>query len=182
MDVHNPYQAPATPLEEREHSAEPVFFPVSVVKLLVLSLCTFGLYEMYWFYKNWQLVKRREHSNIVPVMRSVFGVFFCYSLFEKVSDQAEHAGTGSIAAGPLAAGWIVLTILWRLPDPYWLVTFLAVLFMLPVQQAINAINSQAAPGHDPNRSFSGWNIAAVIIGSLFFALALIGLFLPSEQA
>ncbi|MFC5436046.1 hypothetical protein ACFPME_05715 [Rhodanobacter umsongensis] len=180
--MHNPYQAPATPLEELEQPGELVFFPVSVVKLLVLSLCTFGLYEIYWFYKNWQLVKRRENSNIIPVMRSLFGVLFCYSLFEKVSDQAKNAGTGSIAAGLLAAGWIVLTILWRLPDPYWLVTFLAVLFMLPVQQAINAINSQAAPGHDPNRTFSGWNIAAVIIGGLFFVLALVGIFLPAEQA
>jgi hypothetical protein len=179
--VHNPYQAPATPLGELEQSAELVFFPVSVAKLLVLSICTFGLYEVYWFYKNWQLVKRRESSDILPVMRSLFGVFFCYSLFERVRDQAEKAGTSSIAAGLLAAGWIVLTVLWRLPDPYWLVTFLAVLFMLPVQQAINAINSQAAPGHDPNRTFSGWNITAVIIGGLFFALALVGIFLPPEQ-
>jgi hypothetical protein len=34
----------------------------------------------------------------------------------------------SIAPGPLAAGWIVFSILARLPDPFWLATFLAVFF------------------------------------------------------
>lgn len=163
-------------------SMSPMFFPVSLTKLLVLSICTLGLYEIYWFYKNWQLVKRRETSDIVPALRALFTVLFCYSLFRRVGEESEKNGISSISFGPLAVGWIVTTVLWRLPDPYWLVSFLAVLFMLPVQYAANVINSRVAPGHDPNRRFSGWNIAATIVGGLFLFLAVIGAFLPPEQA
>lgn len=158
----------------------PIFFHVSLTKLLVLSICTLGLYEVYWFYKNWQLIKRREASDIVPALRAIFSVLFCYSLFQKVEQEAEKSNAPSIAAGPLAIGWIVVTVLWRLPDPYWLISFLAVLFMLPVQHAANAVNAYAAPDHDPNRRFTAWNIAAVVIGGLFLVLVVIGTFLPGE--
>jgi hypothetical protein len=31
----------------------PMYFPVSRLKLAVMSTCTLGIYELYWFYKNW---------------------------------------------------------------------------------------------------------------------------------
>ena len=43
-----------------EQSNTPLYFPVSNTKLVLLSVCTLGLYEFYWFYKNWALVKERE--------------------------------------------------------------------------------------------------------------------------
>jgi hypothetical protein len=42
----------------------PVFFPVSILKLVLLSLCSFGLYQFYWFYKNWQYVKEHERAHM----------------------------------------------------------------------------------------------------------------------
>lgn len=160
---------------------DPVFFPVSLTKLLLLSICTLGLYEIYWFYKNWRLIKAREKSKVSPALRSVFGVIFCYSLLKRVSDQSTAVGGNAIAAGPLALGWVVTTLLWRLPDPYWLVSFLAVLFLMPVQSAINSINSKVAPGQDKNDRFSGWNIFVLVVGGLIFILGVIGTFLPPEQ-
>jgi hypothetical protein len=162
--------------------ASPIFFPVSLTKLLLLSICTLSLYEVYWFYKNWQLVKRRDASDIIPALRAVFSVFFCYALFQRVQEEAEKSHASALAAGALAAGWIIFTLLWHLPDPYWLVSFLAVFFMLPVQHAANAVNNHVAPDHDRNKRFTAWNIATVVIGGLLFTLAVIGTFLPGEQA
>ena len=79
-----------------------------------------------------------------------------------------------------ASGWIIITILGRLPDPYWLVSFFAVLFLVPVQTAVNEINSITTPKHNPNSTFTKWNMVVVVIGGLFFALLLIGTFLPSK--
>jgi hypothetical protein len=117
----------------------------------------------------------------MPFWRAFFAIVFCYPLFKRVQATAEAQRIQrSIAAGPLAAGWILLTILARLPDPYWLVTFLAVGFLLPVQAAVNEINLVTSPKHDPNSTFTGWNIVAVVVGGLFFALVLMGTLFPSK--
>lgn len=159
----------------------PMYFPVSALKLGVMSICTLGLYQIYWFYKNWHLVKERESSNVMPAMRSFFAYFFCYSLFKKIRDTAEsHNIPVSLDASGMAAGWILVSMLWRLPDPYWLVTYANVFFLMHIQSSVNAINQAENPNHDPNSRFSGWNIATIVIGGIIFALAIAGTFLPDE--
>ena len=80
------------PDQEKEHDSDtidgPLYFPVSPLKLIVLSVCTFGLYKFYWFYKNWCLIKERESSlsmqigfrdsGIMPFWRALFTVLYCY--------------------------------------------------------------------------------------------------------
>jgi hypothetical protein len=158
----------------------PLFFPVSLLKLTLLGFFTFGFYELYWFYKNWRIIKERERLNIQPFWRAFFAYFFCYPLFRRVRDSAREAGAGDLAAGPLAVGWIILTALWKLPDPYWLVTALAPLCLLPVQRSINRINAIRAPGHEPNARFSAWNIVVVVIGVPLFILGAMGAFIPDQ--
>jgi len=34
----------------------PYFFTPSTLKFVLMSVCTFGIYELYWFYKNWTLM------------------------------------------------------------------------------------------------------------------------------
>jgi hypothetical protein len=126
----------------------PPFFAVSLTKFAAMSVCTFGIYELYWFYKNWRLVKEREKVNISPFCRAFFAFFFCYQCFSRVRARAATVGLDhSLRTGPLAAGWII-TVLWRLPDPYWLVSMFEFLFVLPIQALANRINSTAVPGHD----------------------------------
>jgi hypothetical protein len=159
----------------------PMYFPVSVVKLAVMSLCTFGIYELYWFYKNWSAIQERGEPEIMPFGRAFFAPFFCYSLFSKIRATAKsRAIQDPVPAGPLAAGWIIFTILGRLPDPYWLVSMLSIAFLLPVQEAVNEINATASPEHDPNRTFTRWNVAAIVAGGLFLALILVAEFLPPK--
>jgi uncharacterized membrane protein YbjE (DUF340 family) len=158
----------------------PIYFPVSVIKLLVLSICTLGLYELYWFYKNWQSVKQREQSNIMPVWRTIFALFFCYALLRRVRDDAKKINTIDLAAGPLAIGFMITSVLWRLPDPFSLVSLLAVLFLLPVQRAANRINAEQAPLHKPNAHFSAWNIVTIIIGGIILILSVMGMLFPPE--
>jgi len=153
---------------------KPLFFSVSPAKLIVLSTCTFCLYQIYWFYKNWQLVKHRENGNLSPAARSIFGVFFCYPLFRIVRALAIADSIPAPQAGVLAASWIVGGLLSRLPDPYWRVGFLSVLLLLPIQTAMNALNLKHAPDHDRNSRFSAWNIVGVVIGGLLFLICVYG--------
>lgn len=154
-----------------------MYFPVSPLKLLVMSTCTFGLYEIFWYYNNWCMIKEREELDISPIWRAIFAFIFCYPLFRRIRVTAESRQLRrTLAAGPLAAGWVIVTILAKLPDPFWLVAFFSVLFLLPVQKTVNEINLVTDPGHDPNSTFTGWNIAGVAIGGLVLVLALIGTF------
>jgi hypothetical protein len=153
---------------------QPLFFSVSALKLIVLSTCTFGLYEIYWFYRNWQLIKHHEQSDIWPAARSIFGTIFCYSLFRRVRERALAESIPAPSAGALAVCWIVGSLLYKLPDPYWLVCFLAVLLLLPVQAAMNAINAKHCPDYDRNSRFTAWNIVAIVLGGMFFLLSLYG--------
>ena len=154
------------------------FFSVSQAKLVVMSFCTLGLYQYYWFYKNWRLVRDRTGENISPAWRAVFTIFYCYSLFNRVRNHDSQSPASGLSAGALAAGWIVLTLLANLPDPYWLVYFVSIFVLTNVQAAINASNLAASPNHDQNARFSAWNWVAVVLGGLVFVLAVIGTFLP----
>ena len=156
------------------------FFPVSLLKLTVLSFCTVGLYDIYWFYKNWKVIKLRDRSSISPALRSLFGVFFCYSLFKSMDKDLETLSGPTLSVGGLAAGWILLILLSRLPDPYWIVTMFSFLFLLPIQSSVNRLNQLVAPEADINARFGAWNIATVIVGGIFVALAIIGTFMPPE--
>lgn len=158
-----------------------MFFPVSIAKFVVLSVCSLGIYDLYWFYKNWQLVRAREKSDISPFWRTTFAYFFCYPLFKQIRDNdLQIGGTGTLPAGALATGWIVVTLLWQMPDPYWLAAVLACVFMLPVQIVANRINSVAAPNHDRNTRFTLWNWLTVAIGVAILVLDAAGEFAVPE--
>jgi hypothetical protein len=117
----------------------------------------------------------------MPFWRAFFAVFFCYQCFSHIRKYDHSSVTaGTLAAGPLAAGWIVLNLSWRLPDPYWLITFFAFLFILPIQQRANEINNAVAPGHDPNSRFTWQNWAGIAIGSVILALDVIGFLNPDS--
>jgi hypothetical protein len=179
----NPYAPPRSAVADAPLSVEgaqaPAFFPASGTKVVVLSFCTFGLYQYYWFYKNWRMVRDQTNGGISPFLRAFGAVFFCYSLNKRIREHNSDLPASSLAAGPLAAVWIVLSLLCKLPEPYWLVSFLAIFVLVPVQRAINSINAVVAPAHEPNSQFSAWNWVAVALGGSFFLLAVYGTLLPA---
>ena len=159
------------------------FFSVSITKLIALSTCTLGLYELFWFYKNWRLVRERESSDILPFWRAFFGLFFCYPLFRRVRDfPVQSVATENLPAGALTVGWIVAECLWKLPGAYWLISFSSVLFIVPVQLTAARVNEAVAPGHDRNERFSPTNWVTIVLGTLFLVLVVIGEFLPEQPA
>jgi hypothetical protein len=159
--------------------SKPIYFPVSLTKFVVMHFCTLGAYQFYWFYENWKLIREREQSEASPFWRTCFAFIYCYALFEKIRSSAASLKIGqSISVQVLASGWILLSVLLILPDPYWLVTYLSILFLLPVQQAVNRINESLVPGHDRNERFTAWNKVAVVIGGVLFIVSVIAIFLP----
>jgi hypothetical protein len=159
---------------------DPIYFPVSLIKLTVLSICTFNLYQIVWFHHNWRFVKKREHSKIAPIWRAIYSVIFCYPLLRKINKSAKAANLPTTTAAATAAGWTIFVLVGLFPNPFSLaISIFSFLFLLPAQRTINRINLHLAPNHKSNR-FTRWNIAIAIIGGSILILALIGSFLHPE--
>lgn len=176
QEAFNPYAAPKAALADAAApGVQPVFFPVSLLKLTLMSLATLGLYEIYWFYKNWKCVQENFGQKVNAPVRAFFYPLMSYSLFRRIRDHAAGAQLeAKLQAGLLAIAVFITAVLYRLPDPWWLVSLLAFLPLLPVQSVVNQINARLAPGADANRRFSGWNIAGLITGGVFCVLAIVG--------
>lgn len=178
----NPYAPPLAEVADIPNAFRSTLAPfhaVSVVKLGVLGFCTMGIYGIFWFYFHWKRIKVREGDNSIPVMRALFAIFFCNKLFRRVRDAGDELDiTPSLASGPLAAGWIILNLAVRLPEPYWLVSIFAFAFLLPVQAHANKVNAAVAPGQDTNERFTPGNWVLVVLGSILVLLSIIGIFLP----
>ena len=163
-----------------EEVTETQYFAVSAAKFVAMSFCTFGLYELYWSYKNWRLIKDRDGSDIRPVWRAIFYPFWHYSLLTDIYKTGQsQALSGSFYRGILAASLLILNALWRLPDPYWLISIFT---FLPILPAVFAIASMAStgPAQQPIGSHRPVNFIAYLVGGpllVFASLSTIG-FLP----
>jgi hypothetical protein len=156
------------------------FFDVSVWKLVVMSTVTFGAYQIYWFYRNWKMMKDRG-EDLIPVLRAIFGVLFAYALFKEVRDEGQTATLPRILnAGALALVYFLMQLLWRLPDPLWLLGFVTVLPLAVVQVDIAKLHR--AFGLDPtiNDRFTWKNVVGIVLGSLWIFLVIVDQLIPAS--
>jgi hypothetical protein len=156
------------------------FHDVSIVKLIVLWCCTFGLYHFYWHYKQWSY-EEANGSNVTPWARAIFAPFFAFSLFGRINDACEHADTSS--------NWnpVVLGILYFIGvssfklggHTYWAVGYLTFLPIIPIQLSINELNRRVAPDVPANTRFSFLQVVLVTLGGFVFANVIVQVLLNS---
>jgi len=175
------------------------FFQTSQLKVAVLSIATFGLYRLVWFYRQWA---RREKlgDDVSPLGRTIFLVFFVYGLFQSVNEEIDlrekleiaqrppsaslpEESIAHLQAGLLALLFIGLALVGSLASRVGGASALGLGCMMlscvplaVVQKKINELN--ASLGFDPSEgtAFTGGSIAAVILGGLFWILVVIGLY------
>jgi len=154
---------------------------VSRLKLVLMSLGTLGLYQIYWFYKHWKAMQAAGNKLNAPI-RAVFYPFTAYWLFRDLHERAAAAGVeADYRPGVLAVAlFAVYAVTFWLPDPWWLLGFITIALILPVQAAADRVNLKLAPGADPNARFSGLNIFGMVLGGLLLILGIVGSFLPPE--
>jgi len=152
---------------------------LSTTQFMVLYILSFGLYGIWWMYKSWKFFKEKDHLDIMPAARAIFAVIFIYSLFERIKQYAQTNGyTNDFSILLCVIGFILLNALSRLPDPYWLVSFLGGFFLIAPLNAMNyAIkHSDDFKGVD-QQGFNSRQYAIILIGSIFSILVLIALFM-----
>jgi hypothetical protein len=159
-------------MSKKEYSSK-----ISPSRFVLLCLVTFTIYELYWFYKQWKLIK--EKQKLSPFWRAFFSIFYVDSLFKRLNKLAQGKGyKRNLHTGWLAGIWIIGSyVMWRLPDPYWLVSYLTFLPILPVVTAMNHYYEKTE-GKLPMKKLSWWQMILIIIGLLILLLAIYETFIP----
>ncbi len=186
--MNNPYQAPTAASAESLAADDQPFYVVSPSKYWLLMLGTVGLYQVYWFYRNWAAQNAIER-RYWPVMRAIFAVFFTHGLFTRVAARLQDQGAmPAFNGGVLATGYVILAIfshvLGRLAykgigSP--LTDLLSLILIFPIawvlfraQLAVNAACGD--PMGEGNCLITGANIAWLLAGAVFWLLSLFGLY------
>jgi hypothetical protein len=173
--VYAPPKATEPPQPVPGRRRPPAFFATSPLKLVVMSTVTFGFYGLFWFYANWQRLKRRGHPRISPFWRTFFALFFSYALFRTVKKTADDEKiVARFSPGLLALGWTFANLLVLFPKVGWFLSYGSVFLLVPIQKTMNDINRALYPDHDPNTRFTAWNIVGIVLGGLLLAAALWG--------
>ena len=132
--------APADALVASPAEPKPQYFAVSKRKFMIMAILTFGIYEIYWFYRNWVFVRDRDHLPIRPFWRAFFAPLWLQPLIVDINRTRDGGGITKNHAVVLFVGYMVISGLWRLPDPFWLVSLLSFLPLLPVLTQIELLN------------------------------------------
>ena len=168
---------------------EMMFYIVSPKKFLILFLATFGMYTVYWFFKHWSQYKKSTNDDLWPVMRGLFSIFFTHSLFSLFEMKYEQkTGEAPRSINHLATIYVVFSVgcqvLGKFSDNGYgnPMTFYLSLLVLPVTCWVlyNAQSLANYSGEDvkgaTNNELTGLNYIWLIIGFIFWCLALIGLY------
>ncbi len=180
---------------ESESSLE--YFPVSEGKLMTLYILSFGLYGVYWFYKNWKLQQPMMDKKIFPLMRAIFSIFFTHSLFHRIDRSAEHLENkhrfnANVLATFFVAAVLVGNLLDRVPMGASMMEILSsntliivslgiflisVYPLVTVQATINRLNDDML-GY-LNHKYSIWNYLLIVTGAALWILVILGLLAES---
>lgn len=154
------------------------YFPVARQKLIVMSLSTLSLYQIYWFYKNFQRVNARAGSGASPFWRAVAAPLTAHGLFAAVrTDARSRFIEVDWSSAGLAAIYFALTLCCFLDYPWWTIALASVFALVPVHATMDAVNRQVSPGAPRNDRFSATDIAVMAVG---LALTILGLYLTRE--
>ena len=170
-------------------SARTEFHVVGMTKFALLSVATFGLYQVVWFYMHWARFRRFHGVKLSPVARAVFSVFFTRSLADEIDDRLRRNATPyTWSPGAIATGYVVLTLIGyvagRFPsDQVPLLDVLPFLLIAPITYLLAQIQRAAnlacgQPEAESNRRLTWANWIWLVMGGVLWLLFLIGLSLP----
>jgi hypothetical protein len=165
----------------------PRYYIVAPFKFILLSVLTFTLYFVYWFYMNWKLIKIADNNDTWPPARGFFYIFFTHSLFTDVQQSFTTQGRQwDWQPGLIATLFVIATILGNILDqfipyesyPLWSTfsplasTLVTTFLLLPAQKAINAASGDDAGSSNSRLTMGNW--VWMVLGGVFWLLILLG--------
>lgn len=187
--MNSNYYAPPSANVDCAEPQSCAFYVVSKRKFLILNIATSGWYFTYWLYRNWKLYRNATGEKVLPLFRTILGVFFVYSLFMKIDRRMRVSGRNyrwhprSLALGYILSVCASVAQVWI---PQVRVSFLLsclflffyTFFLLRVQGAINFLENDA--GGLSNSTLTFANGVWIALGLGVWSLALYSVYLLSR--
>lgn len=159
-------------LADKKHSADAdtKYYPVSVPKFLFMWTMTLGVYAIYWFYKNYTYIKRRDGTSIMPIARGIFSMFWYYSVYKdltlhKINNAVKATIPPLYVGGILAVLFFLSNLFTNRADEYTLISFiLSGLLMVPMVNYIYHVNDNDSADSRYNSSLSFRHAVLTFIG------------------
>jgi len=150
---------------------------ITAKQFTLLNIATGGVYAIWWVYKEWRFIEEKDNLDLQPAGRTIFSVFFIYSLFTRILDYAKSFGYNK-SYNPVLL--LVLYIFFNLTS---LISILSCVFslvwiflMIPPFQASNYAKLQDSRFKSEYRSsFSTKQIILIIIGIVCWYSVITGL-------
>ena len=151
---------------------------ISIWKFILLSLITFGIYELVWFYRNWKFLKKEQNLKITPFLRTIFSTIFAWSFASYLKKfLKENNIICNYSPFFIWISYFIICILWKLPDPYSLLWYLTFVPLIPLVKSMNKYWLSKEQNLSLKK-FSWWQIILIIIGVILFLLIIFTSFLP----
>lgn len=155
------------------------YFTLPTEKLIVFNVLTFGLYNIYWFYKNWHQIRLHENIDVRPVWRSMFYYIFCYSCFRKIKRSADKNGIPNRFSPAACSVLLVLCLIIGNFPLIWVLGYFAIIPMYFANKLAIKINQAVIPYYWENRLYTRNEIIVLAISLASMALTILGVFVPS---
>lgn len=143
----------------------PYPYAISTWKLIVLSITTFGMYDVYWFYRQWRsfsTANNLKYNGFIICVYSLFAPITSYSLFKGISNNVKEVNKGrGLEAGGLAVLYFILGRIW-----------LGFLPLIPVQNKINLYWEKKYGDKLVRSNFGVWNWIIVTV-SVFIVTSVV---------
>ena len=174
------------------------FFSVSIKKLVIMSVSTSGIYDIYWSYKHWRCIKEYEQNqhqdlkqtsgqNIHPRLFSIFSHLTIIGLARRINKEARQLAKQTFLS-PLLAFLIHTVLLFVVSfqfienedslTPFYIIQFillgltLRISPLLLLQITANQVNSEIDSEVAKNRSFSTANTVIASVGFIIIVFLL----------
>jgi hypothetical protein len=170
--IADPYAPPAATLHDAAPTS-PAFYVVSKSKFAMLFVATNGFYIAYWLYKNWKL-HRAAGNKVLPLVRTIFGVFFIYSLFTRIDRRIKASGR-DFRWFPRSLALAFIVVACTSSAAVWIQDFhiqFAMSLLVLLLQIFCLLSAQAAINYSENDSEGHTNSALTFANGVWIGLGL----------
>ncbi len=165
---------------EIEHSNK-----TSVTKLILLSIVTFGIYHLYWFYKNWRFIKQHDKKDISPGWRTlgsiipIINIWLIYDQFKSVIELAKKKNIEvNWSAGLLTFLYIFIGVIFLFgPQEFFIEILLIPIITLPLIPIQNYLNKflEMTERKSVKTKFTTGEIILTIVLIILWILIILGM-------